>query len=394
MKQYFDPELEDSEIRAIMPTAVTSTAKFDAKKTRRYLVQRGFKPENIVRYCYRPFDNRWLYWEPETALLDRKREEYFPQVFEGNSFLFTTGRTRKGTAEPALPTRFLNDLNCMDSGARGFALYLRPDHGDLLSKAGSRPNITKAARTYLTNLRIKEPQLLHHITAIILAPVYRHDNESGLRSNWPRIPLPDSKGLLDASAERGEQATALLDPDVFVTGVTVGKLRPELSMIATISRDGGGSLNPDAGDLDVTVGWGHRGKGGAVMPGKGKIVERDYTAKEREAIAAGATALGLPEKQVLTLLGNRTLDVHLNNIAYWRNIPVCVWEYTIGGYQVIKKWLSYREREILSRALKMDEARTVTDIARRIAAILLMEPELDANYEAVKKSTYSWKTSS
>ena len=107
MKQYFDPELEDSEIRAIMPTAVTSTAKFDAKKTRRYLVQRGFKPENIVRYCYRPFDNRWLYWEPETALLDRKREEYFPQVFEGNSFLFTTGRTRKGTAELALPTPFL-----------------------------------------------------------------------------------------------------------------------------------------------------------------------------------------------------------------------------------------------------------------------------------------------
>ncbi len=61
---------------------------------------------------------------------------------------------------------------------------------------------------------------------------------------------------------------------------------------------------------------------------------------------------------------------------------------------MIKKWLSYREREILGRALKMDEARTVTDIARRIAAILLMEPELDANYEAVKKSTYSWKTSS
>ena len=86
--------------------------------------------------------------------------------------------------------------------------------------------------------------------------------------------------------------------------------------------------------------------------------------------------------------------MYLNNLAYWENIPVRVWEYTIGGYQVIKKWLSYREREILGRALKMDEARAVTDIARRIAAILLMEPELDANYEAVKKSTYSWNASS
>ena len=57
---------------------------YEAKKTRRYLVQRGFKPENIVRYCYRPFDHRWLYWEPETDLLDLKRPEYFPHVFDGN----------------------------------------------------------------------------------------------------------------------------------------------------------------------------------------------------------------------------------------------------------------------------------------------------------------------
>jgi hypothetical protein len=42
----------------------------------------------------------------------------------------------------------------------------------------------------------------------------------------------------------------------------------------------------------------------------------------------------------------------------------------------------------------MGESRAVTDIARRIVATLLMEPELDANYEAVKKSTYPWKSPS
>ena len=49
MEQYFDPELGDAEIRAIMPTAMTSVGGFDARKTRRFLIQRGFKPENIVR---------------------------------------------------------------------------------------------------------------------------------------------------------------------------------------------------------------------------------------------------------------------------------------------------------------------------------------------------------
>ena len=31
------------------------------------------------------------------------------------------------------------------------------------------------------------------------------------------------------------------------------------------------------------------------------------------------------------------------------------------------------------------------NIARRIAAILLLEPALDANYKAVKQSTYTWR---
>jgi hypothetical protein len=44
----------------------------------------------------------------------------------------------------------------------------------------------------------------------------------------------------------------------------------------------------------------------------------------------------------------------------------------------------------LGRGLTVDEVRLVTDSARRIAAIILMEPALDANYEAVKQSTYAW----
>ena len=258
-------------------------------------------------------------------------------------------------------------------------------------------NLSSAAQEYLKKLGIADfasnadaaAVIWHHALAIGYSPRYLDENHEGIRNDWPRIPLPASKDVLVRSAKLGRSVAALLDIDGPLEGVTVNKLRPELSLIGSISREGGGSLNPEAGDLDVNAGWGHRGKGGAVMPGKGKFVERDYTAKEREAIAAGATMLGLSEKQALKLIGDRTLDVYLNNLAYWKNISVRVWEYTIGGYQVIKKWLSYREREILGRALKTDEARAVTDIARRIAAILLTEPELDANYMMVKKAAYT-----
>jgi hypothetical protein len=70
-------------------------------------------------------------------------------------------------------------------------------------------------------------------------------------------------------------------------------------------------------------------------------------------------------------------------------VPSNVWSYTLGGYQVIKKWLSYREHELLGRSLTSDAARDVTNIARRITAIRLLGPALDVNYESVKRDPYA-----
>jgi hypothetical protein len=58
-------------------------------------------------------------------------------------------------------------------------------------------------------------------------------------------------------------------------------------------------------------------------------------------------------------------------------------DYTLGGYPVIKKWLSYRETAVLGRPLTLDEVRYVTDMARRIAALLLLGDRLDDVYGAI-----------
>jgi hypothetical protein len=226
--------------------------------------------------------------------------------------------------------------------------------------------------------------------AMLHAPTYRTENAGALRQDWPRVPLPGTAELLHASAALGRQVAALLDTEHPVPGVTNGKIRPELQALGIISRVGGGTLNPATGDLAVTAGWGHAGKGGVTMPGKGRVDQHAYTPDELAAIRSAASALGLTEEQAVSSLGATTHDVYLNNTAYWRNIPAGVWEHTIGGYQVIKKWLSYRERALLGRALTTDEAREVTHMARRIAAIVLLSPALDANYLAVKQATIPW----
>ena len=158
-----------------------------------------------------------------------------------------------------------------------------------------------------------------------------------------------------------------------------GKVRAELKVIGVQARVGGGSLNPSS-ELDVTARWGSAGKGGVCMPGKGKAIERAYTPDEQSALATVA----------LSCLGATTFDVYLNDVAFWRCVPSRVWTYTLGGYQVMKKWLSYRERSLLGRALTLAELTEVMHMTRSIAALLLLQPALDANYRAVKATAYSW----
>ncbi len=203
-----------------------------------------------------------------------------------------------------------------------------------------------------------------HSLAIGFSPAYLSENADGIRRDWPRIPLPKDRKVLETSAALGEQVAALLNTESEVPAVTSGKVTAIFKTIGVITKEGGGQMDVAGGDLAVAAGWGHKGKEGVTMPARGKLAERGYDEVELRAIDMGATALGLPADAVRRLLGEKTFDVYLNGMAYSRNIPLNVWEYYIGGYQVIKKWLSYREDEILGRALKPDEAREVTSMAR------------------------------
>lgn len=50
----------------------------------------------------------------------------------------------------------------------------------------------------------------------------------------------------------------------------------------------------------------------------------------------------------------------------------------------MRKWFSYRAKAVLARDLNIDEMCRLTHMVRRIASVPLLEPRLDANYEAVK----------
>jgi hypothetical protein len=400
MKRYFDVEVSHEEMRRISPSAMTSTARFNAEAVRDHLRTRGFLTNNIVPYCYRPFDVRWIYWEPETGLLDRNRADYFPHVFEGNRWLSGGQHNRKEVFYQPQYTTALADHHIVESNVGMFPLYLNTQPaGESLMPAlesrdartlpsGNRLNISDSLVDYLMQAAMIDgaPSTFYHALAILHAPVYRTENSGALCQDWPRIPLPDTKEALLTSAALGKGVAALLDTETpYEAAITAlssvlkaPEGKPRLDKIAAFFLQNGMTLN-EAEHFAVTAGWGHAGQGGVTMPGKGKIIFRDYTEKERASLG-----------EAVNLLGERTCDVYLNEFAYWSNVPLRVWEYTIGGYQVMKKWLSYREEELLGRPLTIDEVRYVQEMARRIAAILLLEPTLDENYRRVKEHAYPW----
>ena len=392
---YFDPDASRHELRLVARSAMVPASRFDPESVRAELLSHGIEGGAIVRYLYRPFDVRWLYWHPRTKLLHEKRTDFFEACAVGGLFLFTTGRTRKQAPEPALLTTLLTDFNCMDSGARGMPLRLVPhtqESFDNWNVSGGE-NLSAGARQYVSSLKVNSAQAMMHVVSVTHSAAYRRVNSDGLIDDWPRIPLPAGRDALLASAELGQRVAALLDVEEPVGGVTTGSLRYELRPLGPIATAESRQLDPAAGDLAINARWGIRGKGGITMPGRGRVEQRPYSLEEQAQFREGAAALGLSYDQLLTCLGETTCDVFLNEHAFWRCVPIRVWKYTIGGYQVIKKWLSYRERALLGRDLKPEEARYVTEMVRRIAAILLLEPELDANYERVKADTYAWPSS-
>ena len=367
VRDYFDPDVSHEEIARRHLAAMKTTSGFNARKVRDELLARGGPNEGgFVRFAYRPFDTRWLYWESDGSLLDRPRPDYRSHVFEGNLWLSEVPRLRRDAAEPqAVVTSALASLHLIEWSASMFPAWLRDDTWGTDAGGEHHPNLSGAAQRYLDRLGASVEDLFHYVLAALHDPAYRKANAGALRMEWPRIPLPGwSDGCnegaattLARSAAWGRELARLLDPDTPVPGVTEGELRPAIATIAVPATADDHNMTGE--DFAVTAGWGHSGSAAAVMPGQGRAVARAYTPSERAAL--GDTA---------PMLGRTTFDIYLNRNAFWRNVPAAVWSYKLGGYQVLKKWLSYRERAILERALTPREVQHFTDVARRIATIL------------------------
>ncbi|MBV5299110.1 MAG: N-6 DNA methylase [Rhodoferax sp.] len=385
---YFNAKFESSCLGELHPGLANPKSDYDPVAVRKDLMHRSaFDVAKIRSIQIKPFDRKFFYGETVGKLCCRPSPDLLKQA--DNNFFFIT-RSHGVTSPEGFPVFFAKSIVERDA-LRGHARHvpfwletekIKTSKGvDMFASAATmrRCNLSTLARQYLATLGLPNPDtdqhtaelIWMHALAIGYSPAYLAENADGIRENWPRIPLPASRQALLDSAALGRQVAALLDTESAVPGVTSGSIRAEFKSIAVVSRIGGGALKP--AEFALTAGWGSGGQGGITMPGKGKTEARAATPNEQNASFGSAS----------------TQDVYLNATAYWKNIPQPVWDFTIGGYQVIKKWLSYREQRVLGRALTLIEIMEVTAMARRLAALVLLQPQLDDNYRAAAADTWA-----
>lgn len=379
IERYCDARLTFENVRDQHAGPVLPAARFDPARARSALLTAGgVSAGRFAKLALYPFDVRWCFHTNVRPVWNEPRPEVAAQQAAGNQFLVTRARARRPEEGfPCFATAALPGYHLLDPNVHPIPFVLHHaeatrDHLDLVGDAG--PNLSERALLWgaargLPRTADISRLIWQHVLAISYSPAWLTENAAGIAQGWPRVPLPSSAELLRHSAALGARVADLLDPDIAVPGVTGGNIRPELSSIAVPAPKEG--MPPD---WTLTAGWGKRTDEGVTMAGRGGLTARPYAAGEEAAAAQSA------------VLGAATKDVWLNETTAWRNVPDNVWSLCIGGYQVLKKWLSYREQSILNRALTPDEVGHFMNAARRLAALRMLGPQLDANFRSIAAS--------
>jgi type ISP restriction-modification system protein len=308
--------------------------------------------------------------------LNEARAE-FARNAGNNEWLITVPEPRKASETwPVFATELVN----LHVHERGSVVFPRQTRGnDLLSDSDANiPEATwRILRQHfgLKGERRDEPacalvgRLFRIAFAMLHAPSYQAEHKSALSADWAHLPIPKDTKLFGRLVIAGEHVTRLLDAARDAEDVMQAVLGAErLRALGPLKRSDKKQVRPDDLKIRVTY-WGG---------GKGRWKPRPFRTEELPAIDYGDA------------WGDQTGDLFLNDDAYFANVPELVWNYQLGGYPVLKKWLGYRQADRRDgNPLTDDERRWLRQIIQRIAALVALGPSLDALYQDAAANAFT-----
>ena len=278
--------------------------------------------DKIYPYAYRPFDVRFVCYEP--ILIDRPRLPFMNNLISENLGLATVRILSQLPFSHAFISKCLSNREFVSIRTKErtyiFPLYLYQDktEEDLFSEKSQKVNrIPNFTHEFLQSIKASvgtEPtpeDIFYYIYAVLYSPTYRKRYEEFLKIDFPRVPLPPSY-------------------DTFKELSSLGKELVDLHLLK----------HPE---LEKT-------KVGFPKDGSNKVEKVGYAEE-----------------------GQR---VFINKEQYFEGISKEGWEYRIGAYQVMEKYLKDRK----DRKLSLDEINHYMKVSKAIRLTIELQKKIDDIY--------------
>jgi len=303
--------------------------------------------EYKIPFAYRPFDQRYINYDLKKVkgnrynhlvkyLIKKELNELFENISLACSKNITTESFSSVLVSKALIERKFCDYS---RGPHVFPLYI-------YSTEGSRTtNFKSAFLTHMTKLigTFNPEEIFDYIYAILYSPKYREKYNEFLKIDFPRIPFTKDYKLFWRLAE-------------------LGKRLVDLHLLKSIELKSPNSKFYGQGDDTV---------------GMSKFVDSDEVAEFHD-ILVGTHWPQSGEKPNFKSQG----IILINDKQFFGPVPKEVWNYYIGGYQVLNKWLKDRK----GRTLSAEEIKSYCKIATAIHHTILIQKKIDKLYPKVEKS--------
>ena len=290
----------------------------------------------IYPLLYRVFDTRYTYYTGRSrGLLSRPRPEISQHMLEGDNLMLCSNRQVNSDFRHIFVSRTLIDGNAVSLASRertyGYPLYVRQD-ANAFDVSHFTPNLSP---TFIADMEAKlglrfQPiqraveagefgpeDVFHYIYAILHSPTYRARYAEFLKIDFPRVPLTSDPALFWALAALGRELVAL-------------HLLESPAVNTPITR------YPVPGDNRVEKGY------------PKFTIETEF----------------FPKNSV-----SKSGRVHINPTQYFDGVPPDVWEFHVGGYQVLDKWLKDRRGRQLSYDDLTHYQRVVVALKRTMAVM-------------------------
>ncbi len=290
---------------------------------------KGAWRQEVTEFLYRPFDRRWTVFNRHVAV--HRRERVMRHMLAGENIGLTIGRAGQVIDQHhwdiVFCTRFITEFNLYRRGGNNlFPLYLytNTSSGDrranlaagFISEFAAQLGMTWVADGHGDLQQTFGPQdIFTYMYAVLYSPAYRKRYAPFLKIDFPRLPLTSNSALFCALCALGARLIGLHLMECYPAPIT-----------------------------------------SFPVPGNNIVESVRYKAQSE-----------------LTAIGR----VWINARQYFDDVPLEAWNFSIGGYQICKKWLKDRK----DRKLSGDELMDYQQIVAVLAETTSLMREIDSVIE-------------